>query len=81
MGFNDQEIVALSGAHALGRFDKYFYFFIKFHEFNEYSCHATASGYIGPWTPTPTSFNNLYFVLLKGVLFLLLINRFYEINL
>ena len=29
-------------------------------------CHATASGYVGPWTPTPTSFNNLYFVLLKS---------------
>ena len=50
MGFNDQEIVALSGAHALGR------------------CHATASGYVGPWTPTPTTFNNLYFSLLKGKL-------------
>lgn len=49
MGFNDQEIVALSGAHALGR------------------CHATASGYVGPWTPTPTTFNNLYFSLLKTI--------------
>mmetsp|Transcript_1711 Transcript_1711/g.3535 ORF Transcript_1711/g.3535 Transcript_1711/m.3535 type:complete len:154 (-) Transcript_1711:66-527(-) len=46
MGFGDREIVALSGAHALGR------------------CHASASGYDGPWTPTPTSFNNLYYVLL-----------------
>ena len=36
MGFNDQQIVALSGAHALGR------------------CHPDASGYSGPWTPTPT---------------------------
>ena len=49
MGFNDQEIVALSGAHALGR------------------CHATASGFVGPWTPTPTTFNNLYFSLLLNV--------------
>ncbi len=49
MGFDDQEIVALSGAHALGR------------------CHATASGYIGPWTPTPTTFNNLYYTLLLGL--------------
>ena len=49
MGFNDQEIVALSGAHALGR------------------CHSTASGYDGPWTPTPTMFNNLYFSLINQV--------------
>jgi cytochrome c peroxidase len=48
MGFNDQEIVALSGAHALGR------------------CHEDASGFVGPWTPTPTMFNNLYFTLLKN---------------
>ena len=49
MGFDDREIVALSGAHALGR------------------CHTTASGYDGPWTPTPTTFNNLYFTFLKQV--------------
>jgi cytochrome c peroxidase len=49
MGFNDREIVALSGAHALGR------------------CHATASGYVGPWSFTPLVFNNQYFVLLKGL--------------
>lgn len=48
MGFDDRGIVALSGAHALGR------------------CHANASGFVGPWTPTPTSFNNLYYVLLKN---------------
>eukprot|EP01038_Epipyxis_sp_PR26KG_P015154 gene15154-20414_t len=46
MGFNDQEIVVLSGAHALGR------------------CHVTSSGYVGPWTFTPTTFNNAYFQLL-----------------
>lgn len=49
MGFNDQEIVALSGAHALGR------------------CHTTASGYDGPWTPTPTTFNNAYYTILQGL--------------
>jgi cytochrome c peroxidase len=49
MGFDDREIVALSGAHALGR------------------CHATASGYDGPWTATPTTFSNLYFSFLKQV--------------
>jgi len=49
MGFNDQEIVALAGAHALGR------------------CHPDASGYVGPWTPTPTTFNNLYYTLLLNL--------------
>ncbi|KAJ7058569.1 heme peroxidase [Mycena amicta] len=46
MGFNDQEIVALSGAHALGR------------------CHATRSGFEGPWTFSPTTMTNDYFKLL-----------------
>lgn len=49
MGFNDQEIVILSGAHALGR------------------CHASASGYDGPWSPTPTTFNNAYFTILSNL--------------
>lgn len=49
MGFGDKELVALSGAHALGR------------------CHAENSGYVGPWTATPTIFSNLYFkLLLRG---------------
>ncbi|KAI8619750.1 heme peroxidase [Chytriomyces sp. MP71] len=46
MGFNDRDIVALSGAHTLGR------------------CHADRSGYVGPWTNTPTRFSNQYFKLL-----------------
>jgi len=49
MGFNDQEIVILSGAHAIGR------------------CHENASGYSGPWTPTPTTFNNAYYTLLTSL--------------
>ena len=49
MGFDDREIVALSGAHALGR------------------CHPDASGYSGPWSPTPTLLNNAYFNLLLNV--------------
>lgn len=44
MGFTDQEIVALSGAHALGM------------------CHADASGFVGPWTLSPLSFDNAFFV-------------------
>ena len=28
-------------------------------------CHADASGYVGPWSPTPVIFNNNYFTLLK----------------
>ena len=43
MGFNDQEIVVLSGGHTLGR------------------SHFTRSGYDGPWTNTPLTFNNEYF--------------------
>jgi len=46
MGFNDQEIVALSGAHAVGR------------------CHETSSGYVGPWTFSPTTLSNDFFKLL-----------------
>jgi catalase (peroxidase I) len=30
-------------------------------------CHETASGYSGPWTPTPTTFNNAYFTILTGL--------------
>jgi cytochrome c peroxidase len=44
MGFNDAEIVALSGAHVLGR------------------CHTDRSGFHGPWTRSPTTFSNEYFV-------------------
>lgn len=49
MGFNDEEIVVLSGAHALGR------------------CHPDASGYDGPWTPTPTLLTNSYYALLLNL--------------
>ncbi|KOS21196.1 Cytochrome c peroxidase [Escovopsis weberi] len=46
MGFDDREIVALTGAHALGR------------------CHATRSGYSGPWTHSPTVMTNAFYKLL-----------------
>jgi len=48
MGFNDAEIVALSGAHALGR------------------CHADRSGFVGPWTRSPTTFSNAFYTELLG---------------
>jgi cytochrome c peroxidase len=48
MGFNDQEIVALIGAHTLGR------------------CHPDRSGFEGPWTNSPTTFSNSFFVELLG---------------
>jgi len=44
MGFNDQEIVALVGAHAVGR------------------CHKDRSGFDGPWTNSPTTFSNDFYV-------------------
>jgi len=47
MGFNDQEIVALIGAHVLGRM------------------HTNRSGFDGPWTNSPTTFSNDFFVQLK----------------
>ena len=43
MGFDDKEIVCLSGAHTLG------------------SCHTDRSGFDGPWTENPTTFDNSYF--------------------
>jgi len=43
MGFNDQEIVALSGGHTVGR------------------CHLMRSGFDGPWTHNPLTFDNEYF--------------------
>ncbi|KAJ1724503.1 heme peroxidase, partial [Coemansia biformis] len=43
MGFSDQEITALVGAHALGR------------------CHASRSGFDGPWNASPTAFTNFFF--------------------
>ncbi|KXS19130.1 heme peroxidase [Gonapodya prolifera JEL478] len=44
MGLDDRDIVALSGAHALGR------------------CHPDRSGFDGPWTHSPITFSNLYYV-------------------
>eukprot|EP00276_Gloeochaete_wittrockiana_P020759 CAMPEP_0184340834 /NCGR_PEP_ID=MMETSP1089-20130417/9486_1 /TAXON_ID=38269 ORGANISM="Gloeochaete wittrockiana, Strain SAG46.84" /NCGR_SAMPLE_ID=MMETSP1089 /ASSEMBLY_ACC=CAM_ASM_000445 /LENGTH=303 /DNA_ID=CAMNT_0026668839 /DNA_START=61 /DNA_END=972 /DNA_ORIENTATION=+ len=49
MGFSDREMVALIGAHSLGR------------------CHRDRSGYAGPWTRTPTTFSNSYFIELMTI--------------
>ena len=46
MGFDDEDIVALSGAHTVGR------------------CHADRSGFDGPWTEDPLTFDGAYFSLL-----------------
>lgn len=67
MGFNDQEIVALSGAHAMGRC----------HTGGWCECVSRKdtcadargdgldrSGFDGPWTFSPTTFTNDYFKLL-----------------
>jgi uncharacterized cupin superfamily protein len=43
MGFNDQEIVALSGGHTVGR------------------AHIVRSGFDGPWTHNPLTFDNEYY--------------------
>jgi len=43
-GFGDGDIVALSGAHTVGK------------------CHADRSGFDGPWTEAPSTFDNSYFV-------------------
>ena len=39
----------------------------SYSDFYTLQSHTTASGYDGPWTPTPTMFNNLYFSLLDSV--------------
>ncbi|EOD08863.1 putative cytochrome-c peroxidase [Emiliania huxleyi CCMP1516] len=58
MGFDDREIVALSGAHALGR---------RRIPHALGRCHPDASGYSGPWTPTPTVLTNGYYALLLSL--------------
>jgi catalase (peroxidase I) len=46
MGFNDRDIVALSGGHTLGK------------------CNIGRSGFDGPWTANPHTFDNSYFTTL-----------------
>lgn len=65
MGFDDQEIVALSGAHAVGRCHTNRYdtiaarvLYIRTHN------ALVRSGYEGPWTFSPVTFSNEYFKLL-----------------
>lgn len=51
----------------LGKFhyDTFNYFLFK----STSQCHDTSldSGYDGPWTPTPTTFNNAYFTILTSL--------------
>ncbi|KAJ3319031.1 heme peroxidase [Boothiomyces sp. JEL0866] len=51
MGFNDQEIVILSGGHNLG------------------NCHMNNSGYAGPWTSSPNTFGNEFYLRLNSDFF------------
>ncbi|KAG1863817.1 heme peroxidase [Suillus subluteus] len=63
MGFDDQEIVALCGAHALGRChaDRYRFRCIFF---SVADFVLSSSGYDGPWTFSPTMFTNDFYKLL-----------------
>lgn len=66
MGFSDRDIVALSGAHTLGKFIQYstFQTTLLNHSNNHSTgrCHTDRSGFKGPWTFTPTRFSNQYFI-------------------
>lgn len=77
MGFDDKDIVALSGAHALGGFfrirgassdgGKVWLLDDCSNPTHIYTgrCHPDRSGFDGPWTFTPTKFTNQYFIQLK----------------
>lgn len=61
MGFNDQEIVALIGAHALGRMHIDRFFVAPLEHIRNLICR---SGFDGPWTNAPTTFSNEFYRLL-----------------
>ncbi|KAG1790070.1 heme peroxidase [Suillus plorans] len=63
MGFDDQEIVALCGAHALGRChtDRYS---LRCIFLSVTDSILPSSGYDGPWTFSPTTFTNDFYKLL-----------------
>ena len=64
MGFNDQEMVALSGAHALGKSTKTTATDKRFTDVIPGRCHTDRSGFEGPWTFSPTVLTNDYYKLL-----------------
>ena len=76
MGFNDQEIVILSGAHALGvRPHSSLAIRLNFGELDcgtnadswrTQRCHSDRSGFEGPWVVSPTRFSNQYFKMLTN---------------
>jgi hypothetical protein len=72
--FNDQEIVALSGAHALGRchtnryvlFSPYVVLTPIIFPLLSLILLKSSSGFEGPWTFSPTTMTNDYFTLLAN---------------
>ncbi|KAG9089505.1 heme peroxidase [Ceratobasidium sp. UAMH 11750] len=66
MDLNDQEIVALSGAHALGRChtDRSVLCFFPTFGFVADWAFGCRSGFEGPWTFSPTTLTNEYYKLL-----------------
>lgn len=78
MGFNDQEIVILSGAHALGVSLTLLRPRTPLHSNSQLRqivadpfldvqrCHSDRSGFEGPWVVSPTRFSNQYFKMLTN---------------
>lgn len=67
MGFNDQEIVALSGAHNLGRCHVSHVFASCFYYTGLTKPQADRSGFSGTWVNNPTRFSNTYFRLMTSL--------------
>ena len=56
--FDDKEIVALSGAHAMGRCHTG-KSSLNYHMIDPEKHHPDRSGFDGPWTHSPVTFSNV----------------------